>query len=42
MGLPVSEQLMRDFGEQLQSTLDGKQSVDDALKNAQAKWVGEF
>lgn len=42
VGLPVSEQLMRDFGEQLQSTLSGKQSVDDALKNAQAKWVAEF
>jgi multiple sugar transport system substrate-binding protein len=42
VGLPVSEQLMRDFGEQLQRTLNGDQSVDDALKNAQAKWVAEF
>jgi multiple sugar transport system substrate-binding protein len=41
-GLPVSEQLMRDYGEQLQLTLNGDQSVSDALKNAQAKWVAEF
>lgn len=42
VGLPVSEQLMRDYGEQLQLALNGNQSVSDALKNAQAKWVAEF
>ncbi|MBU4214152.1 MAG: sugar ABC transporter substrate-binding protein [Actinobacteria bacterium] len=42
VGLPVSEQLMRDYGEQLQLTLNGDESVSDALKNAQAKWVAEF
>ena len=42
VGLPVAEQLMRDFGEQLQSTLEGKQSVDDALTKAQAAWVKDF
>ena len=42
VGLPVSEQLMRDYGEQLQLALNGDESVSDALKNAQAKWVAEF
>lgn len=42
VGLPVSEQLMRDYGEQLQLALNGNESVSDALKNAQAKWVAEF
>lgn len=41
-GLPVAEQLMRDFGEQLQKTLNGDQSVDDALANAQKAWEAEF
>ena len=30
-GLPVAEQLMRDFGEQFQKSLDGQQSIEDAL-----------
>ena len=42
VGLPVSEQLMRDYGEQLQLALNGDESVSDALKNAQAKLVAEF
>ena len=41
-GLPVAEQLMRLFGEQFQSLLDGKQSVDDTLDNAQKAWEAEF
>ena len=41
-GLPVAEQLMRDFGEQFQKALDGQQSMEDALAAAQAKWEEEF
>jgi multiple sugar transport system substrate-binding protein len=41
-GLPVAEQLMRDFGEQFQKALDGQQSMQDALAAAQTKWEGEF
>lgn len=41
-GLPVAEQLMRDFGEEFQRALDGQQSMDDALRAAQAKWEEEF
>lgn len=42
VGLPVAEQLMRDFDEQFQLALTGGQSVTDALKNANEKWVSEF
>ncbi len=41
-GLPVAEQLMRDFGEQLQAMLDGQQDVDTTLENAQKAWLAEF
>lgn len=41
-GLPVAEQLMRDFGEEFQKALDGQQSMDDALAAAQTKWEQEF
>ena len=41
-GLPVAEQLMRDFDEQFQKYLAGKQSVDDTLTNAQKAWVSDF
>lgn len=41
-GLPVAEDLMRQLGEQLQSALDGQQSMDDALTKAQASWEAEF
>lgn len=41
-GLPVAEQLMRDFGEQFQKALDGQQSMEDALAAAQTKWEEEF
>jgi multiple sugar transport system substrate-binding protein len=39
VGLPKSEDLMRSFDEQLQLTLTGKQSVDDALKKSQDAWA---
>lgn len=41
-GLPVAEELMRQLGEQLQSALDGQQTIPDALENAQKAWEGEF
>lgn len=41
-GLPVAEDLMRQFGEQFQSALDGQQSMGDALQKAQDSWVAEF
>ena len=41
-GLPVAEQLMRDFGEEFQKALDGQQSMQDALAAAQTKWEEEF
>lgn len=41
-GLPVAEQLMRDFDEQFQGYLGGKQSVDDALAKAQDAWTKSF
>jgi hypothetical protein len=41
-GLPVAEDLMRSFDEQFQLYLDGSQSLDDALNNAQAAWVEKF
>ena len=41
-GLPVAEELMRQLGEQLQSALDGQQSIPDALKKAQEAWKAEF
>ncbi|GAA4193291.1 sugar ABC transporter substrate-binding protein [Microbacterium oryzae] len=41
-GLPVAEELMRQLGEQLQSALDGQQSIPDALEKAQASWESEF
>ncbi|MDT0164891.1 sugar ABC transporter substrate-binding protein [Actinotalea sp. AC32] len=41
-GLPVAEQLMRDFGEEFQRALDGQQSMEEALAAAQATWEEEF
>lgn len=41
-GLPVAEELMRQFGEQFQSLLDGQQSVDEMLDAVQAEWAAEF
>ncbi|MEZ4615408.1 MAG: sugar ABC transporter substrate-binding protein [Caldilineaceae bacterium] len=42
VGLPVAEQLMREFDEQFQLYLDNGQSLDDALNNAQAAWMEHF
>lgn len=42
VGLPVAEQLMRLFSEQLQRTLTDGQSVDETLQNAQEAWLPEF
>lgn len=41
-GLPVAEDLMRAFDEQFQPYLDGSQSLDDTLNNAQAAWMENF
>jgi multiple sugar transport system substrate-binding protein len=41
-GLPIAEDLMRQFDEQFQPYLDGSQSLDDALKNAQESWSENF
>ncbi len=35
VGLPVAEELMRSFDEQLQQVLDGKQTVDRCSRQAQ-------
>jgi multiple sugar transport system substrate-binding protein len=42
VGLPVAEDLMRQFSEQFQLYLDGSQSLDDTLNNAQASWMEHF
>ncbi|WP_198413676.1 ABC transporter substrate-binding protein [Cryobacterium glucosi] len=42
VGLPVAEQLMRDFDEQFQGALTGTQSVDDMLTKAQGAWAAKF
>lgn len=41
-GLPVAEELMRQFGQQFQAALDGQQSMSDALKKTQDEWMSEF
>ena len=42
VGLPVAEDLMRSFDEQFQMMLEGDQTVDEMLANAQAAWVEQF
>ncbi|HWQ78819.1 MAG TPA: sugar ABC transporter substrate-binding protein, partial [Anaerovoracaceae bacterium] len=42
VGLPVAEDLMRSFDEQFQLMLEGDQTVDEMLQNAQAAWEKEF
>lgn len=42
VGLPVAEELMRLFDEQLQLLLDGDQTVDEMLNNAQSAWEKNF
>lgn len=41
-GLPVADELMRSFDEQLQKTLTGGQSVDKMLEATQADWNKNF
>lgn len=41
-GLPVAEDLMRTFSEELQRTLTEGQPVDTTLSNAQEAWMQEF
>lgn len=41
-GLPVAEELMRQFSQQFQRALNGDISMADALAAAQASWEGEF
>lgn len=41
-GLPVAEELMRTFDAQFQSLLNGDQSVDETLDNAQKEWESQF
>ncbi len=42
VGLPVAENLMRVFDEQFQLYLEGDQTVDELLANAQASWAESF
>lgn len=42
VGLPVAEELMRMFDEEIQLMLDGKQSAEEAAAKAQEKWLKEF
>lgn len=42
VGLPVAEQLMRQFDQQLQLTLSGEQSIEEMLATTQQQWEGEF
>lgn len=42
VGLPVAEQLMRLFDEQFQLLLEGDQTVDEMLNNAQTAWKENF
>lgn len=42
VGLPVAEELMRQFDEEFQLALDGKQTTAQAAAKAQAKWEKSF
>lgn len=42
VGLPVAEELMRMFAEEIQLMLDGKQTAEEAAAKAQSKWEAEF
>lgn len=41
-GLPVAEQLQRDFDEQFQLYLDGGQTLDEMLQKTQDAWMKSF
>ncbi|GAK58312.1 sugar ABC transporter [Candidatus Vecturithrix granuli] len=42
VGLPVAEELMRMFDEEIQKMLEGQQTAEEAAAKAQAKWEAEF
>lgn len=42
VGLPVAEELMRQLSTQVQLALDGAQTVEESLGNAQKSWEEEF
>lgn len=42
VGLPVAEELMRQLSTQVQLALDGSQTVEESLSNAQKSWEEEF
>lgn len=42
VGLPVAEDLMRDFDEQFQQMLEGDQSVKEMLEKVQGIWLPKF
>ena len=42
VGLPVAEDLMRSFAEQMQLMLDGEQDIDTMLQTVQEAWEKEF
>jgi multiple sugar transport system substrate-binding protein len=42
VGLPVAEQLMRQFDEEFQAVLEGKQTAEQAAAKAQEKWLKSF
>ena len=42
VGLPVAEELMRQYDEQFQLYLDGDQTLDEFLTNAQDAWMENF
>ena len=41
-GLPVAEELMRMFDEEIQKMLEGNQSAEEAATKAQEKWADKF
>lgn len=42
IGLPVAEELMRIFAEELQYMLEGNQTIEECLNKVQARWEAEF
>jgi multiple sugar transport system substrate-binding protein len=42
VGLPVAEELMRMFDEEIQKMLEGQQTAEEAAAKAQAKWETKF
>ncbi|MDR1904695.1 MAG: sugar ABC transporter substrate-binding protein [Treponema sp.] len=42
VGLPVAEELMREYDEELQRALDGQQTIEQAAASTQKKWEARF